>query len=93
LGTRKVNIMGDKSRITVPVLLLFLMSMFLDPNGMGRISSAVVVDDGTLSDWDNVTVTYTDFLGDSPIDMTDLVFVGFDFDDTWLYVRWDIDND
>jgi hypothetical protein len=85
--------MGDKSSKTVPVLLILLMSLLLDPNGMGRISSAVVVDDGTLSDWDNVTVTYNDALGDSPIDMTDLVFVGFDFDDTWLYVRWDIDND
>jgi hypothetical protein len=85
--------MGDKSRNIVPVLLLLLLSLLFDPVGIGRVSSAVVVDDGTLSDWDNVTVSFTDALGDSPIDMTDLVFVAFDFDDTWLYVRWDIDND
>ncbi len=85
--------MGDKSRKTVPLLLLLLMSLLLDPIAMSRLYSAVVVNDGTLSDWDIVIVSLPDALGDSPIDMTDLVFVAFDFDDTWLYVRWDIDND
>ncbi len=85
--------MVDKSRCITPVILILLVSLLLSPMGIGRISSAIDVDDGTLSDWVNVTVSFSDTLGDSPIDMTDLVFVSFDFDDTWLYVRWDIDND
>ncbi|UCE37447.1 MAG: hypothetical protein JSW00_18650 [Thermoplasmata archaeon] len=85
--------MTDKSRSIAPVIFLILVSLFFNPAGFGGFSAAVDVSDGTLSDWVNVTVSFNDPLGDSPIDMTDLVFVAFDFDDTWLYVRWDIDND
>ncbi|UCG68475.1 MAG: hypothetical protein JSV09_11765, partial [Thermoplasmata archaeon] len=85
--------MVDNTKRIIAVIILLMISFLLDPAGVGRISMAVDVDDGTLSDWVNVTVAFNDPLGDSPIDMTDLVFVAFDFDDTWLYVRWDIDND
>jgi hypothetical protein len=85
--------MFRERNIAFAILLVLLLSWFLVPMKVGWISEAVVVDDGTLADWASVTVSYTDALGDSPIDMTDLVFVAFDFDDTWLYVRWDIDND
>ena len=82
------------NRITVVTLLIFLLiGLLLYPIMIVRISTAIDVSDGTLSDWINARVQLTDPLGDSPIDMTDLVFVAFDFDDTWLYVRWDIDND
>jgi hypothetical protein len=85
--------MARERNIVFAVLLVLLLSSFSIPFIAKWSSEAVVVDDGTLADWATVTVTYTDALGDSPIDMTDLVFVAFDFDDTWLYVRWDIDND
>jgi len=62
------------------------------PVDVMRISHAIDVNDGTLSDWDIVTLKLYDDIGDVPLgaDMTDLVFVAFDFDDTWLYVRWDV---
>jgi hypothetical protein len=85
--------MNKNRGLALAILIVLLFSILLLPLKFHGNTQAVVVDDGTLSDWDNVTVSFTDVIGDSPIDMTDLVFVAFDFDDTWLYVRWDIDND
>jgi hypothetical protein len=85
--------MVNRRRTAITVMSIFLILLLSCPIEIARISEAIDVSDGTLSDWANATVQLTDPLGDSPVDMTDLVFVAFDFDDTWLYVRWDIDND
>ncbi len=85
--------MAIKRKIILVILSFILLMWLPDPIGIGRISLAIDVDDGTLADWVNATVNLTDPLGDTPNDMTDFVFVSFDFDDTWFYVRWDIDND
>ncbi len=55
-------------------------------------SSAIDVDDGTLFDWVDVPVVLYDEFGDVPPGnaMTDLILVAMDYDDTWLYVRWDL---
>jgi hypothetical protein len=85
--------MVNGRRIAITVMSIFLILLLSCPIEITRFSEAIDVSDGTLSDWANATVQLSDPLGDSPVDMTDLVFVAFDFDDTWLYVRWDIDND
>jgi hypothetical protein len=67
-----------------------MILIIFGPINTDRISSAIDVDDGTLEDWDDAHVQLYDDHGDAPVAMTDLTFVAFDFDDTWLYVRWDL---
>lgn len=74
--------------ILLPFLLI-LMAVF-GPIELAGVSPPIDVDDGTLTDWINAPVKLYDTQGDSPNAMTDLTYVSFDFDDTWLYVRWDI---
>jgi hypothetical protein len=64
--------------------------MVLVPIDLASFSQPVDVDDGSLLDWDKAVVKVYDTEGDSPVSMTDLAYVSFNFDDTWLYVRWDI---
>ncbi len=68
-----------------------MILIIFGPINTDRISSAVDVDDGTLEDWDDAPVRlYDPPEKPTPPAMTNLSFVAFDFDDTWLYVRWDL---
>jgi hypothetical protein len=73
-------------------MLLFLILLFsaLGPVGFTGSSQPVDVTDGTLDDWDDAPVKLYDALGETNVAQTDLAFVSFDYDDTWLYVRWDV---
>lgn len=83
-----------KNHMSIGILLfLFILSNILAPLAIVRDSDAVDVADGTLADWDDVPVQLFDPLDEPSLSMTDLTFVAFDYDDTWLYVRWDIYND
>jgi hypothetical protein len=79
-----------KKHLIAPVVLFVLLIPVLGPISFSGYSQPVDVADGTLFDWVDAPVKLYDVQGDSPNDMTDLAFVSFDFDDTWLYVRWDI---
>ncbi len=73
----------------IPVIFLVIPAIFGFLNIIG-VSDAIDVTDGSLDDWDTAQVILSDVEGDSPVSMTDLALVSFDYDDTWLYVRWDI---
>lgn len=83
--------MQKKYGITFISVLLFVGFTISGPY-YSENSGAIIVDDGTLFDWVNARLTLIDDIGDVPPgnDMTDLTIVAFDYDDTWLYVRWDI---
>ena len=57
---------------------------------MNRISMAIDVSDGSLEDWDDAPVKLYDDQGNTSISQTDLAYVSFDYNETWLYVRWDV---
>lgn len=79
-----------KKHIITFGLLFVLLIIVIGPIDFACYSQPVDVDDGSLLDWDNAVVKVYDTEGDSPVSMTDLAYVSFNFDDTWLYVRWDI---
>jgi hypothetical protein len=49
--------------------------------------------DNSLTDWDNVTTTYIDDLGETTVKGCDLTLVSFAVDTNWLYIRWDVQAD
>jgi hypothetical protein len=51
------------------------------------------VQDGSLSDWDDVTTTFIDALGETSTRGCELSLVSFAVDDSWLYIRWDVEAD
>jgi hypothetical protein len=73
--------------IISPILLIMLI---LEPVGMVENSIAIDVSDGSLEDWDYAPVKLYDDQGETNVAQTDLAYVSFDYDETWLYVRWDI---
>jgi hypothetical protein len=75
----------------IPFVLIVLFSA-LGPLDFIDYSKAIDVDDGTLFDWSDVPLTLYDEFGDVPPGnaMTDLILVAFDYDEVWLYVRWDL---
>lgn len=85
---------NDKSVILTLLILFF--ACFLPLNSIERAQASIDVNDGTLADWEDAPVMELDEIGDVPPGnvMTDLTLIAFDYDDTWLYVRWDIyDNE
>ena len=82
--------MVNNRKLTILLILLLFIMWVQEP--IGRNTTAIDVDDGTLVDWVNAPVQLFDAMGETNQDMLDLVFVAFDFDDTWLYVRWDVIN-
>jgi hypothetical protein len=80
----------NKSYKTLIIPFLLIVVAVFGPIELAGVSPPIDVDDGTLTDWSNAPVKLYDDQGDSPNAMTDLAYVSFDFDDTWLYVRWDI---
>jgi hypothetical protein len=75
----------------IPVVLIIIVTL-IDPLDIVENSKAIDVDDGTLFDWTDVPLTLYDEFGDVPPGnaMTDLILVAFDYDEIWLYVRWDL---
>ncbi|UCE36147.1 MAG: hypothetical protein JSW00_11410 [Thermoplasmata archaeon] len=84
---RKIRVLA----LVLPVLFI-IGGLFQSINLIG-VSSAIDVDDGTLTDWEYAFLQLYDNRDEPSLSMTDLTFVAFDYDDTWLYVRWDIFND
>lgn len=78
--------------MTIVLSFLFMVFIVFGPVEMSRISVAIDVTDDSLLDWGGAPVQLFDpiEMNPSPPDMTNLAFVAFDFDDTWLYVRWDL---
>ncbi|UCF07933.1 MAG: hypothetical protein JSW28_09890 [Thermoplasmata archaeon] len=85
--------MAHNRKVIIALMILLVAVMLREP--VDRDVMAITVDDGTVADWTGAAVVLYDPMGDIPPGqlMTDLTFVAFDFDDTWLYVRWDIRND
>ncbi|UCE75418.1 MAG: hypothetical protein JSV56_06880 [Methanomassiliicoccales archaeon] len=83
-----------KNRMLLLILpFLFVIAMVISPIDIVCICGAIDVADGTLSDWADAPLQLIDPIDEPSLSMTDLTFVAFDFDETWLYVRWDIYND
>jgi hypothetical protein len=74
----------------VIILTFIFLILMIGPFEIIFSSNAIDVADGSLLDWDTATVILGDVEGDSPVSMTDLALVSFDYDETWLYVRWDL---
>ncbi|UCG68417.1 MAG: hypothetical protein JSV09_11460 [Thermoplasmata archaeon] len=64
--------------------------LILGPTGIMYNSMAIDVDDGSLLDWVDAPVQLYDGHGETNVAQTDLAYVSFDYDDIWLYVRWDV---
>lgn len=87
---KRVAIMAYKRKLTILVFLILFIVWVQEP--IGRNTAAIDVDDGTLVDWVGARATFNDTVGNPGVALTNLMFVAFDFDDTWLYVRWDMEN-
>ncbi len=78
--------------VLVEILPLIFLILMIGPFEIILSSNAIDVADGSLLDWDSAAVILHDEEGDSSVSMTDLALVSFDYDETWLYVRWDLYN-
>lgn len=88
--SKRVIFMVYRRKIIIALLFILFVVWPLDPIEIGRISAAIDVSDGTLLDWVDAPVQLSDSPEKKPVAQTDLAFVSFDYDDTWLYVRWDV---
>jgi hypothetical protein len=79
-----------KNRVLMAIIPFIFLILMIGPFEIIFSSNGIDVDDGSLLDWDSAAVLLGDIEGDSPVSMTDLALVSFDYDETWLYVRWDL---
>lgn len=86
-------------KIALALLFILFTAWLMGPYEIAEYSGAVDVADGVLSDWENASVTFDDPTREEignpepTTALSDLTFVGFDSNETWLFVRWDIIND